>query len=90
MGPHGLRIEFDDGLSREIDFAGVLWGELNEPLLDPEFFARVRLDPEVHTLVWPKGADFDPATLHDWPEHEPAWRKRAADPIILRDEPSSR
>jgi hypothetical protein len=25
---------------------------------------------EVHTLVWPSGADFDPATLHDWPEHE--------------------
>ena len=21
-------------------------------------------------LVWPNGADFDPATLHDWPEHE--------------------
>jgi hypothetical protein len=19
--------------------------------------------------VWPNGADFDPATLHDWPEH---------------------
>jgi hypothetical protein len=31
-------------------------------------FEQVKIDPEVHTLVWPNGADFDPATLHDWPE----------------------
>jgi hypothetical protein len=30
-------------------------------------FEQVALDREVHTLVWPNGADFDPATLHDWP-----------------------
>ncbi len=35
---------------------------------DAGWFAQVRLDPEIHTLVWPNGADFDPATLHDWPE----------------------
>ena len=32
-------------------------------------FSQVKIDPEVHTLVWPNGADFDPATLHDWPQH---------------------
>jgi len=31
-------------------------------------FNQVRIDPEVHTLVWPYGSDFEPATLHDWPE----------------------
>jgi hypothetical protein len=30
-------------------------------------FGQVRLDPEVHTHVWPNGAHFDPAMLHDWP-----------------------
>ena len=24
--------------------------------------------PEIHTLVWPNGADFDAAILHNWPE----------------------
>jgi len=52
-------------------------GELFGPLRDPGLFAQVCLDPEVHTIVWPTGADFDPATLHDWPEHEAAFRAAA-------------
>jgi hypothetical protein len=67
VGAHALRIEFADGSQQRIDFAPILAGELYGPLQDPEFFAQVRLDPEVHTLVWPNGADFDPAMLHDWP-----------------------
>ncbi len=31
-------------------------------------FNQVRLDPEIHTLIWPNGADFDPATLYNWHE----------------------
>jgi hypothetical protein len=27
--------------------------------------------------VWPTGADFDPVILHDWPEHEAAFRAGA-------------
>jgi Protein of unknown function (DUF2442) len=67
VGTHALRVEFADGSRQTIDFAPVLAGELYGALQDPELFAQVRLDPEVHTLVWPNGADFDPATLHDWP-----------------------
>ena len=37
------------------------------PLQDLAFFNRVVLDPEAGTLTWPNGADFDPATLHEWP-----------------------
>lgn len=70
VGPYVLRIEFRDGLLRTIDFRPVLEGELYGPLRDVSLFNAVSVDPEVHTLVWPNGADFDPATLHDWPEHE--------------------
>lgn len=66
-GPYTLRIEFDDGTSRTIDFEPTLRGELFGPLRDQSLFDLVRIDREVHTLVWPNGADFDPATLHDWP-----------------------
>jgi hypothetical protein len=69
-GPYRLRIEFGDGMVRTIDFRPILEGELYGPLRDLDRFNSVALDGEVHTLVWPNGADFDPATLHDWPEHE--------------------
>jgi hypothetical protein len=36
-------------------------------LLDPEYFARVVLDTECGTVVWPNGADFAPEALHDLP-----------------------
>jgi len=75
--PYTLRIEFDDGLSRVIDFEPILHGKLFGPLRDPAQFARVKLDAEVKTLVWPSGADFDPAVLHDWPEHEAAFCEAA-------------
>ena len=69
-GPYHLRITFGDGLVRTINFGPILEGEIYGPLRDLAQFNSVALDREVHTLVWPNGADFDPATLHDWPEHE--------------------
>lgn len=75
--PYSLRLLFDDGLTRTIDFEPILEGELFGPLRDPAVFSQVVLDQEVHTVVWPGGADFDPGTLHDWPEHEAAFRSAA-------------
>ena len=62
--PFTLSIQFDDGTSQIVDFRPVLEGELYGPLQDPTLFAQVRIDPEIHTLVWPNGADFAPEFLY--------------------------
>ncbi len=77
IGPFTLRISFDDSSWQSIDFRPVLAGELYGPLNDPSLFNQVYIDPEIHTLVWPNGADFDPETLHDWPRYEPELTARA-------------
>ncbi len=66
VGPYSLHLRFNDGTSQTVNLEPVLVGELYEPLRDPELFRKVRIDPEVHTVVWPNGADFDPETLHDY------------------------
>ena len=77
IAPYTLRVKFDDTTERLIDFRPILAGEVYGPLRDPTLFNQVQVDPEVHTLVWSNGADFDPATLHDWPEHLDALLARA-------------
>jgi hypothetical protein len=64
--PYVLRVRFNDGHEQVVDFESVLIGEIFGVLRDINQFDQVRIDPEIHTLVWPNGADFDPATLHDW------------------------
>lgn len=77
VGPYTLSVAFADGTNQCINFEPVLHGALFGPLRDLATFNRVTLDPEVGTLVWPNGADFDPATLHDWPEVKDELAKRA-------------
>jgi len=75
--PYTLCVQFDDQTEQVINFEPILAGERFRPLRDLSLFNRVEIDPEVHTLVWPNGADFDPATLHDWPQHAEALAMRA-------------
>lgn len=77
VAPYALRVEFDDGTAQVIDFEPILCGNWFGPLRDLALFNQVRLDSEVHTLVWPNDADFEPATLHDWPLHLAELKARA-------------
>ena len=71
VAPFTLNVEFEDGAHQVIDFQPVLRGEVYGPLNDARVFDQAWLDEEVHTIVWPNGADFDPATLYDWPQAGP-------------------
>jgi hypothetical protein len=79
LGDYRLRLTFDDGLVREVDLEGDLWGPVFEPLRDPEYFAKVRADEEIGTIVWPNGVDLDPVVLHgdQEPLPRPAGRNKA-------------
>jgi hypothetical protein len=84
-GPYTLAIQFEDGAKRTIDFSPVLFGDLFGPLREQTFFQKVQLDAETHTLAWPNGADFDPATLYDWPKYvdELATRARSWQAVAM-------
>lgn len=75
--PYTMRVRFTDDTEQVVYLKPVLAGELYGPLLDPQLFNQVAVDPEVKTLVLPNGADFDPATLHDWPQYKDAFAARA-------------
>jgi len=78
-GDYRLRLTFDDGTIGEVDFAGREWRGVFEPLRDPGYFARVAVDVEAGTVVWPNGADMAPEPLYDEARHatsRPAAAKR--------------
>jgi uncharacterized protein DUF2442 len=64
MSDYRLRLEFSDGVIKEVDLCGELYGEVFEPLKDPELFKQVALNDETNTIEWPNGADFAPEFLY--------------------------
>ena len=62
---YAIWLRFSDGVAGEVDLAGELEGEVFEPLRDQEVFRSFVLHPELHTIVWPTGADLAPEFLHD-------------------------
>jgi len=77
VSAYTLRVAFEDGTEQVIDFRPVLRGALFGELIDEVVFDQVRLDTDINTLVWPNGADFDPAILHDWPDYGPEMTRLA-------------
>jgi hypothetical protein len=64
-GPHRLRLVFNDGTRKTVDVGPILSGPVFEPLRDPAYFARLKIDRVCGTVVWPNGADLAPEALQD-------------------------
>lgn len=60
---HLIEVEFDNGVSKLLDFAGWLNGPNFEPLKDKRNFKNFFIDGE--TIAWPNGADIAPETLYE-------------------------
>lgn len=60
-----LRLRFEDGAEGDVDVTDLVPFEgVFAPLRDRAAFTAVRVDPDLGTIVWPNGADLDPAVLY--------------------------
>ncbi len=62
-GGHRIRVTFNDGSQKTIDFRDWLNGPVFEPLKDEAYFRRFFI--EGGTVAWPNGADIAPETLYE-------------------------
>lgn len=61
-----LQLTFEGGERREVDISAIVpFDGVFEPLRDPAYFRRVRVEPEAGTIVWPNGADLCPDVLYE-------------------------
>ncbi len=58
-------LRWSDGSQGEVDLREELDGPIFEPLKDQSYFRGFTLSPEMHTLVWPNGADLAPEFLRE-------------------------
>jgi hypothetical protein len=62
-GDHRIRLWFNDGREKTVDFAPWLRGPVFEPLKDETYFRGFFV--EGGTVSWPNGADIAPETLYE-------------------------
>ena len=60
-----LELTFNNGVTGRVDLSGELTGRLFEPLRDVSEFRKVRVEPDLGTIVWPNGADIAPDYLYE-------------------------
>lgn len=71
IGDQRLRLTYADGLVGDVTFAEEHWDGVLAPLADPNFFARVFVNPESGTLTWPGDLDLAPEPLREAAHRNP-------------------
>ena len=65
IGEYELRLSFDDGTVGDVSFRDRDWIGVFAPLRDPARFAKVQVDHQFATIVWPEdGLDMAPEPLY--------------------------
>jgi hypothetical protein len=77
IGEHELRLTFEDGLVGDVALGDDEWRGVLAPLRDPEFFARVEVDSQLGTVVWPGNLDLAPEPLYEEARHRRVTRGSA-------------
>ena len=67
VGHFQVALEFTDRSSGVVDLAPWIGGRggVFAALQDQSFFARVAVDADAGTIVWPNGVDLDPDMLYE-------------------------
>jgi hypothetical protein len=73
LDDHELRLSFEDGTVGDVSFEDAEWRGVFASLRDAKEFAKVSVDREIGTIVWPGGQDMAPEPLY-----QEALQRRAA------------
>jgi len=62
---YSIKLRFEDGVEGVVNVADLVeFSGVFSPLKDANFFAQVRVNPELGTICWPNDADLDPDVLY--------------------------
>jgi hypothetical protein len=60
-----LRLQFNNGITKDVDLKEELYGDVFEPVRDKKQFQQVQVNLETNTIEWPNGADMAPEFLYE-------------------------
>jgi Protein of unknown function (DUF2442) len=65
LAGYQLCLRFEDGIEGVVDISQIIaFSGIFAPLQDFAYFAQVQIHPELGTIIWQNGADFDPDVLY--------------------------